>query len=244
MKRNFQQMNDLPEVYGELIDKDAAPRIAAEATGAWDEPAARFTCDEPRPPLYVPIIRAERFPVFVHYPVLTPDNGVIMCTTEADQYRVAYDLNRLNDEVETLREELRISRQSEKEAWRSERDFAGERSALQAKIDALMFEFCPEDMTPEQRANWCMHQRCASQTDHALMFGEQLAESAKALLVAIKAEDAARDAWHECGCGTPEFERWSHMTAARRKRVDELRADVREFLKRSANAQIGGAHGG
>jgi len=204
MKRNFQQMNDLPDVYSRLARKDAARRIAAETAGARDEPAARFTCDEPRLPLYVPIIRSERYPVPVHYPILTPDNGVIMCTTEADQYRVAYDLNRLNDEIETLREELRISRQLEKEAWRSERELAGD----------------------------------------ALMFGEQLAESAKALLVAIKAEDAARAAWDECGCGTPEFDRWSHMTAVRHKQVDEVRADVREFLKRSANAQIGGAHGG
>lgn len=32
---------------------------------------------------------------------------------------------------------------------------------LQAKIDALMLEFCPDDMTKEQLANWEAHQRCA-----------------------------------------------------------------------------------
>lgn len=30
---------------------------------------------------------------------------------------------------------------------------------LQAKIDQLMLEFCPEDMTAEQKANWAKHQR-------------------------------------------------------------------------------------
>lgn len=29
---------------------------------------------------------------------------------------------------------------------------------LQAKIDALMLEHCPEEMTPEQRAKWREHQ--------------------------------------------------------------------------------------
>lgn len=34
-----------------------------------------------------------------------------------------------------------------------------EASALQAKIDALMLEYCPDEMTDEQRANWAAHQR-------------------------------------------------------------------------------------
>jgi hypothetical protein len=32
-------------------------------------------------------------------------------------------------------------------------------AAKQARIDALMLEFCPQDMTPGQLANWEMHQR-------------------------------------------------------------------------------------
>ena len=30
--------------------------------------------------------------------------------------------------------------------------------ADQAKIDALMLEYCPDDMTPEQREEWARHQ--------------------------------------------------------------------------------------
>ncbi len=33
-----------------------------------------------------------------------------------------------------------------------------EAEAKQAKIDALMLEYCPEDMTPEQYTNWLAHQ--------------------------------------------------------------------------------------
>ena len=31
--------------------------------------------------------------------------------------------------------------------------------ALQAKIDSLMLEYCPDEMTPQQAENWCKHQR-------------------------------------------------------------------------------------
>lgn len=30
--------------------------------------------------------------------------------------------------------------------------------ALQAKVDSLMLEFCPEEMTPEQGVDWAAHQ--------------------------------------------------------------------------------------
>lgn len=32
-------------------------------------------------------------------------------------------------------------------------------NSLQAKIDALMLEYCPEEMTPEQIKNWEKHQK-------------------------------------------------------------------------------------
>ena len=35
-------------------------------------------------------------------------------------------------------------------------------SAKQAKIDGLMFEYCPEDMTTEQIDEWAKHQRPVS----------------------------------------------------------------------------------
>lgn len=35
--------------------------------------------------------------------------------------------------------------------------------ALQARLDLLMWEYCPEDMTDEQRATWAAHQRVAKE---------------------------------------------------------------------------------
>ena len=37
-------------------------------------------------------------------------------------------------------------------------------AALQARVDALMLEFCPEEMSAEQVAEWARHQRPASET--------------------------------------------------------------------------------
>ena len=31
--------------------------------------------------------------------------------------------------------------------------------ALEAEIDALMLEYCPEEMSPEQMENWARHQK-------------------------------------------------------------------------------------
>lgn len=37
-------------------------------------------------------------------------------------------------------------------------EFNKEKGALQAKIDQLMLEYCPEEMTPEQIEDWGKHQ--------------------------------------------------------------------------------------
>lgn len=34
-----------------------------------------------------------------------------------------------------------------------------ERDALQARVDALMLEYCPDEMTPEQLEEWARHQK-------------------------------------------------------------------------------------
>jgi len=38
-------------------------------------------------------------------------------------------------------------------------ELRGRLDSRQAHIDALMWEYCPEDMTPEQRVKWAGHQR-------------------------------------------------------------------------------------
>lgn len=46
--------------------------------------------------------------------------------------------------------------------------------ALQAQLDALMLEYCPDEMTEAQKDNWAKHQKPASE--------EQQAEVAAALM--------------------------------------------------------------
>jgi hypothetical protein len=42
---------------------------------------------------------------------------------------------------------------------------ASDYDALQAKLDQTMLEFCPQEMTPEQRYNWENAQRSAGSGD-------------------------------------------------------------------------------
>ena len=37
--------------------------------------------------------------------------------------------------------------------------------ALQCKLDALMLEYCPDEMTEEQKAEWARHQQPASEEE-------------------------------------------------------------------------------
>jgi len=47
--------------------------------------------------------------------------------------------------------------------------------ALQARIDALMLEYCPDEMTEAQKANWARHQKPA--TDDGQVFVLTLANN-------------------------------------------------------------------
>jgi len=46
-------------------------------------------------------------------------------------------------------------------------DFSEELAEVQAKIDSLMMEFCPDEMTPEQIENWGRNQRAATPEESA-----------------------------------------------------------------------------
>ena len=52
-----------------------------------------------------------------------------------------------------------MSVMSQADVFRKQRDFAERKiEELQAKIDSLMLEYCPQEMTEEQVANWGKHQ--------------------------------------------------------------------------------------
>lgn len=64
----------------------------------------------------------------------------------------------LEMEVERLMNELKIAKQ--------------QRDAKQAEIDRLMWEFCPNEMTPEQKAEWARHQKPVALDDALRGWGE------------------------------------------------------------------------
>lgn len=79
-------------------------------------------------------------------------------------------------------EQLANLRQAAKGGWKVEIDGRGIREivahidAQQARIDALMLEFCPEEMTEEQRAEWARNQVPASQwPEDASDYGSRIA---------------------------------------------------------------------
>lgn len=50
-------------------------------------------------------------------------------------------------------------------------EMLAENERLQAKIDSLMLEYCPDEMTPEQIENWKQHQRKAESQYELDSFG-------------------------------------------------------------------------
>ena len=61
-----------------------------------------------------------------------------------------------------------------------------------------------------------------------------LVDAAVALDGALAAEDEARITWEDCGCGTPERERWADATSYRYEAARKLRAAVHYARGRSA----------
>ena len=51
--------------------------------------------------------------------------------------------------------------------------------ALQAQLDALMLEFCPEEMTEAQKENWARHQRPASDDEQVAVTTALMGSNAK-----------------------------------------------------------------
>lgn len=68
-------------------------------------------------------------------------------------------------DIDKLTEEIgwEVVRSSEIKALREEN------GALQAKIDLLMLEYCPDEMTPEQMAEWERNQVRASPEQEAAL---------------------------------------------------------------------------
>lgn len=67
-------------------------------------------------------------------------------------------LRRAREEIERMRQQLRDASQIIVDQNRA-------RDAIQARLDEVMLEYCPDEMTCEQKANWAKHQAPADFKD-------------------------------------------------------------------------------
>lgn len=83
-------------------------------------------------------------------------------------------LGKANNEAERLRQKA-IAAEVMVNVWKTAAEYAARiADERQAKIDALMLEYCPDEMTEAQKENWAKHQRPVSEEmqheiDSALM---------------------------------------------------------------------------
>ena len=116
----------------------------------------------------------------------------------------ADELDRQRAEVERLTADLASAHEQLADQTARWAAVVNERDALRARIDALMLEYCPDEMTADQTAEWARHQ-----VPHQLSAAEREAlerESAAVDAVATEPKRAYYET-HEpphcptCGCG-------------------------------------------
>ena len=73
--------------------------------------------------------------------------------------RLAADTIKQQEEIESLRMKLELTSASQMRAIGEKDEWKRLAGARQARIDALMFEFCPDDMTADQIAEYEKQQR-------------------------------------------------------------------------------------
>ena len=56
--------------------------------------------------------------------------------------------------ADDLSENYEVQEDGDWVKWEDVESLVKKNAALQAKIDALMFEYCPDEMAPEQIAEW------------------------------------------------------------------------------------------
>jgi len=76
-------------------------------------------------------------------------------------------IQKANNEADHLRQRLMLAEHHGNVMEAFARAAAAKRDALQAQLDALMLEYCPDEMTETQKENWARHQRPVSDDEQA-----------------------------------------------------------------------------
>ena len=71
-------------------------------------------------------------------------------------------IQKANNEADHLRQRLMLAEHHANVMQGFAEVAARKADALQAQLDALMLEFCPDEMTEAQKENWARHQQPAS----------------------------------------------------------------------------------
>ena len=71
-------------------------------------------------------------------------------------------IQKANNESNHLRQRLMLAEHHAATIEAFAFGVAAKADALQARIDELMLEYCPDEMTEAQKANWARHQKPAS----------------------------------------------------------------------------------
>lgn len=76
-------------------------------------------------------------------------------------------IQKANNEADRLRQRLILAEHHAAKIEAFALAVAAKADALQARIDELMLEYCPNEMTEAQKANWARHQKPASNEQQA-----------------------------------------------------------------------------
>ncbi len=72
-------------------------------------------------------------------------------------------LHKANTEAERLKQKLAVA-ETMGNVWKAAAEHAARiADERQARIDALMLEYCPDEMTEAQKENWAKHQRAVNE---------------------------------------------------------------------------------
>ena len=76
-------------------------------------------------------------------------------------------IQKANNEADRLRQRLILAEHHASVMQGFAEVAARKADVLQAQLDALMLEYCPDEMTEAQKENWARHQRPASDEQQA-----------------------------------------------------------------------------
>lgn len=74
-------------------------------------------------------------------------------------------LEEMTRKITSLEADLKAAWATNKATENARQEEMRKRDAAEAKLDAIMLEYCPEEMTKEQKIRWAQHQKPISKSE-------------------------------------------------------------------------------